>query len=908
MDTDHDRWNLIRSIFDRAVQVPRNDREALVTKLCKGDESMRSEIMDLLRADTEAETFLGGVAIDIVGRDTDETLESESRIGPFRIVKPIGRGGMGRVYLAERADGSFQQQVALKLLNRSDHSDRVAQRFQMERQILARLQHPNISRLLDGGVTSSGAPYFAMEYVEGKPIDEHCDANRLTIDERLDLFHTVCNAVHYAHQNLVVHRDLKPANILVTADGTVKLLDFGIAKILTDDSLDDSDDLAFADLTQTGESVMTPAYASPEQVRGDDITTATDVYALGALLYELLTGRRPFEKERPLHELRQLILAADPDRPSTAVSKVAPVQPSTTGESKATIDTVSLARSTRYERLRRRLSGDLDNICLKALRKEPERRYSSAEQLASDVHRHIVGLPVTARPDTVTYRTRKFVSRHRVSTGLALAAATTIVALTGFYTQRLQTERDVARIESAKSAEVIEFMRSIFENVDPAEARGQDLSARELLDLGAERLSTDLANQPAVQGTMFLTLGSVYYELGLEDESERLLNEGLEVLQRVYEEPNAEITATRLSLGLIYQDRGEVERADSVYSRVYREKLALTGPRHDDIAEIQSAMAFLAETRGDYQTADSLFRAVLSLSQNLHEAEHPRVVHAMVKLGQFLRTIDKPGEAEPLLREALALQEKYYDGDHVDIASTKRQLAGILRVQRKYPEAESLYVQALRTRRKMLGENHIEVANTLNSYATLLADQDLNERAIELNKEMVRILEINHDGPHPSMGAAYNNLALMLQDVGQLDEAINYFNKTIEIQEAVLEEGHPHRAFPLNGISGVLKDKGDYVAAESYLRRSYEIRTNALPPDHRHLIDTLSDIGDILRLQKRFVESESALTEAYASFNEHRGADDIRTQRTANRLSLLYREMGNNAEADRFAELAPEYK
>ena len=900
MNAHDDRWELIRAIFDRAVEHADEGRTQLVDELCGDDDFLRREVLALLRADHDSNTFLDGVAMEVVGTSPAKMKPSET-IGAYRIVRQIGHGGMGDVYLAERADGSFQQQVAIKLLNRSHHASTVVRRFQMERQILARLQHPNIARLLDGGVSSSGIPYFAMEYVEGKPIDTHCDEHKLSIDERLELFDTVCDAVHYAHRNLVVHRDLKPANILVTEDGTVKLLDFGIAKLLGDE--DASDDADFGILTRTGESVMTPAYAAPEQIRGDDITTATDIYALGVVLYELLTGSRPFEKERPLHELRELILTADPERPSTKLGRT-----TGSGVSDATsrLETISTARSTRSERLRRRLSGDLDTICLKALRKEPERRYTSVEQLASDVHRHLVGLPISARPDTIQYRVRKFASRHRGGLGLAAAGVLGIALLTGFYTSRLQSERDIARLESQKSEEVVDFMRSLFEEADPAQARGEDVTAREMLDRGASRIEEELDGQPEIQGNLLRVLGEVYYSLGKPEEAEVLFRKGLSILQPVVQQPNAEVTDLNLDLGIIYQDRGEWERADSVFRQVYSDRVALVGKQHEDIAEILSIQGFLAETMGDYDRADSLLRASLRLNEALHKPDDPYVVESMVKLAGFLRTVDRYDEAEPLVREALKRQQAYYGGDHIQIANTKRQLAGILRVQRNYDEAESLYVEILATRRKMLGENHIEVAHTLNSYSIMLADKGETERAIELNKQFVDILRKNYDGVHPSLGAAYNNLAVSLKDLGRLDEAIEYYNKSIEVQDALLEPDHPNRGFPLNGLAEVYKLKGEYASAARYLKQSLDIREKVLPARHRHLVDTISDLGDVRRLQKHYKDSESLLLNAYRTFNEDRGPDDVRTQRAAWRLHLLYDALNRPDESARFKALAGE--
>ena len=393
---DQERWNRIQSLFEQAVALPESERSTFIRAECGNDEQLIDEIEALIAADSDASLVIGtGDDVETL-LNLDKHLEG-SELGAYRLVKRIGVGGMGSVFLAQRADGSFKRDVALKVVKKGMDTESVVRRFQQERDILARLDHPNIATLLDGGVTDDGRPYFVMEHVDGIPITRYCDEHRLGIRQRLRLFQLVCGAVHYAHQSLVVHRDLKPSNILVTEDGTVKLLDFGIAKVLDDPKNDD--------LTRTGTAIMTPAYASPEQLMNQPVTTGTDVYALGVILYELLSGRRPFEVWKTQDELRNQVLRELPPKPSTAITRV-PVRDDTTGA--LTADEVSTVRSTPTSRLQQRLRGDLDTICLMAIRKEPVNRYASAEQMATDIDRHLSGLPVVARPDSRTYRIGKF--------------------------------------------------------------------------------------------------------------------------------------------------------------------------------------------------------------------------------------------------------------------------------------------------------------------------------------------------------------------------------------------------------------------------------------------------------------------------------------------------------------------
>lgn len=419
-----DQWQQIEKIFYAAMELPRDEREAFISQACAGDEELLREVQALLAANQDAESFLdspvnmpphsGTFSPTLVmphpTANAGASAESGVRIGAYRLIREIGRGGMGAVWLAERADGQFYQQVAIKLLHAGSENEEVMRRFRHERQILASLDHPNIARLLDGGTTEDGRPYFVMEYIEGLPIDEYCRQHQLSVDDRLKLFRQVCAAVHYAHQNLVIHRDLKPSNIAVTADGTPKLLDFGIAKLI-------QPDLSRSYDTLTGVTPMTPAYASPEQVRGEKLTTASDVYSLGVVLYELLTGRSPYRlKAHGFGELMRAVIEQEPERPSTAITREDGAPPT----NPITIEPT--------EKLRRRLSGDIDSIVLMALRKEPPSRYGSVEQFSEDVRRYLEGLPTVARRGTLGYRALKYIRRNKVPVA---AAALILLSLIG---------------------------------------------------------------------------------------------------------------------------------------------------------------------------------------------------------------------------------------------------------------------------------------------------------------------------------------------------------------------------------------------------------------------------------------------------------------------------------------------
>ena len=509
-----DRWRLIDELFHSASELPPNERGAFLVGACEGDVSLRAEVEKLIDGSDRAGSFievppsLDEIPIALIESE-GESLDG-LRLGTYEVIREIGRGGMGTVYLAARADEEFRKLVAIKLVTAGFDHESIIQRFRTERQILAGLDHPNIARLLDGGTTESGAPYFVMEFIEGQSIRDYCDSHRLTTIERLQLFRTVCSAVHFAHQNLIVHRDIKPANILVTADGTAKLLDFGVAKILSP--------IAHAsEITEKTSQVMTPEYASPEQARGETISTASDVYSLGVLLYELLTGHRPYDvTSRSLIEIIEAICKEEPAKPSTAVGRTERSRGTGEGtEVTITPEAVSKARGSEPQRLRRELEGDLDNIVLKAMRKEPQRRYASVEQFSEDIKRYFERLPVIARQDTLSYRTSKFIERHK--SGVA-AGALLIIALLGGAVATLW-QAHVARKERDKADRRFNEVRKLanavlFRYHDGIQNLPGATPVREMLVKDAMEYLDTLSSESDGNGDLQRELAEGYKKLG----------------------------------------------------------------------------------------------------------------------------------------------------------------------------------------------------------------------------------------------------------------------------------------------------------------------------------------------------------------------------------------------------------
>ncbi|MEQ8991916.1 MAG: serine/threonine-protein kinase, partial [Pseudomonadales bacterium] len=533
-DGDATRWMRVDAVFSALLELPPEARDAAVDDHCDGDADLAAAVRRLLQAERRSARSFDSAAASmhaladeaLLAADDQSLPESVRQIGPYRLTERLGAGGMSVVWKAERNDGEFQQTVAVKLLRRWIESDESVQRFREERRILAGLEHANLARLLDGGVVADGWPYFIMEYVDGEPITEYCDRRKLTVDARLALLQQVLAVVQYAHRRLVVHRDLKPSNILVTAAGQVKLLDFGIAKVLDDEA----SHATASELTVAGGRLLTPAFASPEQITGDSVSTATDVYAIGVLLYHLLTGRSPYRVD-----------AAQPARLQDAVLTQMPTNPSARvlepGDAADAAARLAAQRGTTPHRLARTLRGDLDVICQVALRKEPERRYASVEQLAADLERHGQRLPVLARAGNWRYRAGRFARRHAwaLAAGIGLPVAAVAALLT--HADRLGTERDRAAAaaeraerEAVRAGQVTEYLVELFRAADPAQSGGREVTAVELVDRGIERTDA-LPDDPALQAGMLRVLGQVSQALGQYQRADEVLLRALSTLE-----------------------------------------------------------------------------------------------------------------------------------------------------------------------------------------------------------------------------------------------------------------------------------------------------------------------------------------------------------------------------------------
>lgn len=943
---DPERWAQVVALFETLSEATEAERAAVLGRLASESPDVHAIIKRMLRDDASS-----GLALDFGIRtaahlveDADEPQSGDAareqttgrRVGPYVIRRELAHGGMGVVYLAERDDPDFAQVVALKCLPPGMASAELMSRFLRERRILAGLVHPNIAQLHDGGFTESGEPYFVMEYVEGERITDYCDRRQLSVDARLQLFVTVCEAVQYAHQHLVVHRDLKPANVFVTSDGRVKLLDFGIAKLLTDPGASDS---AVSITTRA----LTPEYASPEQIRGEPVTAASDVFSLGLLLFEMLTGRRPFTPAAgPLGTI-QAVLDTDPARASATTGESPRNRSAGVAQQIESAPTGSAARArargTTPERLRRRLRGDLDTILDKTLRKEPHARYASAQALLDDVRHHLTGLPVQARPQSHRYRAAKFARRHRV--GLAAAVVVSVSVVGGIsatlWQSRVATrERDTALLESAKASRVTAFLVGIFGAADPAEARGENLTAREILDRGAGRIEQELADEPVVQATVQRAIGRIYFGLGNYDQAGLLFERSLATHRRLLPADDPEvIEGLHASADLAARIGGN---ADSLYQLLLAMRLRTLSPDDPKVADALRALGG-ARTGSDAASADTLLRRALVIYQ-LTPGREADASLAIYELGLVHHQKGEFEEAERLYRDALAIQQRVRGADHPTTLTTMSNLGWLLQVRGNFLGADSVLRQALAVRRRVLGDRHTavaatlgglgEVANRLGRYddahaffsealsiqkesfppgsgpivssltmiAGAQAAQGRTAAAHAIYREAIAELEVGGKAEGPGMARLLNNRASLFEQAGDHARATAEFRKSWQLYRANAGEDHAFTATVEGNLGASLLFQDSLVEAERLLRSALRRLTKAYSEEHASLAQVLIALGTAETRRGALSDAEATLRRSLRIAEATLPADHWRIAQAKLRLGRCLAASGDRRQAE----------
>jgi serine/threonine-protein kinase len=733
-----ERWARVHEALQATLDLDPSARAAHLAAIGREDSALRDEVESLLSSMTEPGRF-DALVRQFVTVSGEENIPD--RIGAWRPIRLLARGGMGAVYVGERADGAYDQRVAIKLLPAGTRAD-LHSRFIAERRILARLHHPNIARLIDGGTTGNGLPFLVLEYVEGEPLTTWCDRHALSLESRLRLFLDVCAAVSWAHANLIVHRDIKPANVLVEAAGDggeprVKLLDFGIAKLLDDEPFDD------APATRADLRLLTPDYAAPEQVRGEAVTTATDVYQLGVLLYELLAGRRPHRfASRTLESIEREICGKDPARPGVAFDQA---REDGVPDGVAT----ARARSTTPKRLARSLAGDLDTIVMHALAKEPARRYASVEAFAADVRRHQDGLPVRARPDSLTYRTGKFVRRNRAAVLAGTAIASLLIVLVGstiVQNGRIQAERD--RAEQAAG-----FLADLFGDLEPAQARGSAVDPREILDRATARVSIEMSDDPLLQAELFDVLGRVYQMRGFFAEAEPLLRNALALRERELPADHGDVADSRYTLAdlLGEMDRqAEAEPLLAAAAAVLRDRL---GDGHQRVAEIEVWQAIARRDAGDFAVADSIIAAAIDKLRST-DADPLELSTALLYAGRIRIERGQPRAAAQPMQEALDIRIGLMGREHPTVANALDGIGELKQALGDWSGAEAMFREALAIRRTLFPPDHADIGVSYENIGIALHGQERNAEAAAMLDSALAVLEPAFGGEHATVRLA----------------------------------------------------------------------------------------------------------------------------------------------------------
>ncbi|MGA9570574.1 MAG: serine/threonine-protein kinase [Candidatus Acidiferrales bacterium] len=809
---DSTRWQKVQSLFHEAADMPPAEQRVFLETRCGDDSALVSEVLILLEEDARGGSLLDSdvaeVASQIFGDPSSGRLPFKE-FGPYRIKRALGEGGMGVVYLAERED--LGNEVAIKILRDAWVSPTRRERFNAEQRTLAQLNHPSIARLYDADTSPDGTPFFVMEYVEGVPFTDFCRTMRCTIPERLRLFRAVCEAVLYAHQHAVIHRDLKPSNILVKQDGSIRLLDFGIAKHL--ENLGE-----LVDQTVTGLRLMTPAYAAPEQIRGEQVGIHSDVYSLGVVLYELLAGRLPFDLSSctPV-QAEKVLTEQEATKPSDAAAKSA-------ASAEASGSAVGASRAA---------WADLDVLCLTAMHKDPQRRYQSVEALIRDVDHYLNGEPLEARPDTWHYALGKFVRRHWQLVSTAAAVFTLLVGLVVFYTVRLARARNAAVMQAARTQRIQRFMLNLFQGGDPSAGPADDLRVVTLLDRGVQE-ARSLDAEPAVQAELFETLGGIYQKLG------------------------------------------KLEQADALMESALAKREALYGPDSTETAKGLLALGSLRDAEARYGDAERLIRQALDRDRRHLPANDPAVAKAMLALGGVLEDRGAYDQSIAILEQTVQLYSAP-GSSPADLADSLYELGNAQFYAGHYEKSEETNQRALAIYKQIYGERHPRVADVLINLGAIRLDTGHYRDAEQYDREALDIVQAWYGKDNPETATDLTILARSLVYQKRYDEASDLLQQSLAIKERTFGKVHPSVASTLNELGSVALQEGKYDAAEQYFERMADIYRTEYGEQHYLYATALSNLASVYTAQRQWTRAERLYRQAIPIYLESQSPTHINT-------------------------------
>jgi eukaryotic-like serine/threonine-protein kinase len=887
-----ERWAQVKDLLHQALPLDSEQRARFLKEACSSDDGLRAEVESLLLADEGIRSsfmqspVLPGESGADPCRNGAAGTSVEASLGPslgtslgnleagqvfarrFQLIRRLGEGGMGQVWLAEQTS-PVRRQVALKLIKAGMYDEAVVQRFQAERQSLAIMDHPAIAKVFEAGATPQGQPYFVMEYVPGLPITEYCDQKKLKISDRLELLVQVCEGVQHAHQKAIIHRDLKPANILVVeVDGkpVPRIIDFGLAKATTPHLAGETI------FTHLGHFVGTPGYMSPEQADPDvvDIDTRTDVYSMGVVLYVLLTGLQPFEtkqrQKQPIDELLRKLREEEPPRPSTKV-----------GSDRDTSTATAEARGTEPRQLASLLRGDLDWITMKALERDRARRYGAPSELAADIRRYLNHEPVEARPASASYRLRKYVRRNRVAAAvvaglvLLLAAFSVLQAL---QLRRITRERDRATHERDRATRITDFMTGMFKVSDPGEARGNSVTAREILDKASKDMETGLAKDPEVQAQMMQVMASTYLNLGLNARAHELAKHAFDARMSLLGPDDPKTLESMTQLGRVLDHEGHEPEAEKMEREALAEERRILGPDDPLTIETMSSLAWIVQAQGRFDEAEKLTREVIAIATRRLGPGSTQVLGAMSSLSAVLWNQGRYAEAEQAYRQLFDVYRRTLGPDHPGTLNVMSNLAVTIQTEGRFSEAEQMYREVLTKEQRVLGPEHPAILGTMFNLASLLANEGRHAEAEKLYRETLAI-QLRTLGPeHPRTLLTKDDLADELFNEGHVEEAEKLHREALVAMVRVIGPEHPSTLVCQSGLAKDLIREGHYREAEKIAQQAFEAALRTLGPQHPYTLHALQQLGTALAYTHRYAEAGKLFRDTIEKQDGSKGQGD----------------------------------
>jgi eukaryotic-like serine/threonine-protein kinase len=898
---DKNRWKKISRIIDAALSVPAKSRFSYVQTFCEGDDSLLEEVYDLLRS-LESGTDSGILdshlqknqalldeAYNKEGSAISPQSEPGDTIGAWKLIQLLGRGGMGTVYKVKRENSAIEQSGALKILHRHLNTPEHLHRFHQEQQILAGLQHPNITTLIEGGVNKSGLPYLVMEFIEGEPLLKYCDKHRLCIDDRIRLFIKVCEAVHYAHKKLVVHRDLKPENILVTDEGNIKVLDFGIAKLL-DPGLYHLPDKQ----TREGLRLMSLEYASPEQINGEAVTISTDIYALGILLYELLSGIHPLEPEgKTYRETVQQILKEEFVAPSQKVRHF--LEPDALAE-------ISSRRSVHPTELIKKLTGDIDAIIRKSVRKEPEHRYDSVGHLVDDLNRYQQTKPVSARRGSLRYRTYKFIKRQK---GVLVSALFFAILLTGFgfyHLSQITQQRDLARLEAEKANRIKDFTTTLFAAGNPYYDANTDgtVTASQLLEAGLLNIETELTGEPEVYAEMHSVIGKALMELGEYERSRSSLEKSLDLSIELYGEVHPAVASNLALLGRLNGIQGNIEPAVEWVEKALAVNQNFSNENPEAVAQNYADLGKIYAYGMEYEKAVEFYQQSLDIYEKIDQRNSLNSILTRSNLAGVQIQLGLLEEAANNEAEVIDNLTNVYGESHLTVANSYSSLARIHLMQSNFPESEKYARQTLELKTKLFGADHPGIINSYSFLGALLHRQGKYEEAATAHHETIRIFTINELTDSLSLSSYLNNLAVTKTALAQPDSSAGLHREVLRIRTRFLEPDHSSITVSMYNLADAYYAMNELEQAHDLFEQVVERDKRAFGDNHPEVAIDLMKLAAVTRDLQNFEQAERLFSEAGQIFADHFAPSHHRTGEFYMEYGLLKMMLEEHENADRF--------